>query len=125
MSSVRSKNTRPELQVRNFLYHHGIRYRIHLSALPGKPDIAITSKKIVVEVKGCYWHRHQGCKYATVPKTNTDFYMRKFDDTVKRDEKNKSLLIRNGWKVIDVWECELKTLEKREVRLKKLLKELE
>ena len=124
MSRIRGKNTKPELYVRKFLYANGIRYRIHYSKLPGKPDIAITSKKILIDIKGCYWHRHAECKYATTPKTNVKFYEKKFNDTVSRDLKNKRKWEKEGWRVIEVWECELKTIKKREKRLIKLIEQI-
>lgn len=124
MSRIRGKNTKPEMYVRKFLYSHGFRYRLHYSKLPGKPDVVLIGKKIIIDIKGCYWHRHPGCGYATTPSTNVDFYLKKFADTVERDRKNKAYWRDAGWKAIEVWECELKTVESRHQRLQKLLQDI-
>lgn len=124
MSKIRSKNTKPELIVRKFLYKNGYRYRKHYKKLPGTPDVVLVGKKIIIDIKGCYWHRHEDCRFATTPKKNYDFYKKKFSDTVNRDRKNKNYWISKDWKVIEIWECELKTAEKRESRLMKLLEEI-
>ena len=124
MSRIRSKNTKPEMYVRKFLYKNGFRYRLHYSKLPGKPDVVLVGKRIVIDIKGCYWHRHEGCQYAATPNTNKEFYQKKFTDTIARDAKNRKQWQKEGWKVVDVWECELKNSEKRERRLLKLINEL-
>ena len=87
MSRIRGKNTKPEMYVRKVLYQNGFRYRLHYSKLPGKPDVVLVGKRIVIDIKGCYWHRHEGCKYATTPNTNTEFYQKKFADTSTGDGK--------------------------------------
>lgn len=124
MSRIRGKNTKPEMYVRKFLYSHGFRYRLHYSKLPGRPDVVLVGKKIIIDIKGCYWHRHPGCRYATTPSTNVDFYQKKFADTMERDAKNKANWKEAGWKVIEVWECELRTVESRDQRLEKLLQDI-
>ena len=106
MSRIKSKNTTPELTVRSLLYHMGFRFRLHRKNLPGKPDIVLTKYKTVIEVRGCYWHRHKGCREASVPKTNTDYWMKKFNRNVERDKENEKRLKALGWDVIIVWECE-------------------
>lgn len=124
MSRIRGKDTKPEMYVRKFLYGHGLRYRLHYARLPGKPDVVLVGRKIIVDIKGCYWHRHSGCRYATMPSSNVDFYLKKFSDTVNRDRRNISYWKEAGWKVIEVWECELKTSESRKQRLEELLQEI-
>ena len=105
MSRIKNKNTKPEMLVRRYLYSKGYRYRLHNSKLPGKPDISNSSKKSAVFINGCFWHRH-GCKYTTTPKTNTVFWVKKFNKTIERDKNNYKLLTNNGWKIIVIWECE-------------------
>jgi len=108
MSKIKSKNTKPELIVRKLLYEKGFRYRLHIKDLPGKPDICNKKRKIIVEVKGCFWHQHQNCKYSTKPKTNTAYWLTKIVNNSKRDIKNKNLLEKLGFKVFTIWECETK-----------------
>jgi DNA mismatch endonuclease (patch repair protein) len=107
MSRIRSSNTAPELALRRALHALGFRFRIHRKDLPGKPDIVLPRYRTVVFVHGCFWHRHVGCKVATTPKSNTAFWVEKFDKNVARDSRSKILLEAQGWKVIIVWECEL------------------
>jgi DNA mismatch endonuclease (patch repair protein) len=108
MSANRAKNTSPELKLRKALWQHGIRgYRLHPKTIPGRPDIAFTSKKLAIFVNGCYWHRCPKCNYA-LPKTNTDFWLQKFTRNTERDQRKKRELQRLGWKVVFVWECDLK-----------------
>lgn len=108
MSKIKGKDTKPELLVRKFLHKNGFRYRIHVKSLPGKPDIVLPKYKTVIFVQGCFWHGHAGCKYYVVPKTRTDWWLNKIHRTVSKDEINKQLLLSNGWRVIEIWECELK-----------------
>lgn len=108
MALIRAKDTKPEMKVRSFLHRNGFRYSLHRKDLPGKPDIVLRKWKTVIFVNGCYWHRHQGCKLTTIPKTNTQFWMEKFKSNVERDKSNYQALIKNGWNVIIVWECEIK-----------------
>lgn len=107
MSHIRGKNTSLEIAVRKRLFADGFRYRINVSNLPGKPDIVLPKYNTVIFVNGCFWHRHN-CKRATTPKTNTDYWMNKFEKNVQNDEKNYALLRNLGWHVIVVWECEIK-----------------
>lgn len=118
MSRISGKNTKPELQVRKFLYAEGIRYRIHMK-LPGKPDIALTKSKKVIFVNGCFWHGHQNCKDFRLPKTRTDFWNEKISANVARDLKNQRLLEEDGWQHITIWECQLG--KNSDTTLKKLL----
>ena len=108
MSQIRSNDTTPELVVRSFLFRHGFRFRLHVKNLPGHPDIVLPKYRTVVEVRGCFWHRHPGCREATTPSTNAEFWQEKFNRNVDRDKKNESALRRLGWNVIVLWECELK-----------------
>lgn len=108
MSLVKSKNTGPELAVRKLVFSMGYRYRIHGAELPGKPDLVFSRRKKVIFVHGCFWHRHQGCKKATTPATNTQFWLPKFARTVERDRKTLEALGERGWRSLVVWECELK-----------------
>lgn len=108
MSRIRSGNTKPEILVRKYLFSQGFRYRLHDKALPGKPDIVLKKYKTVIFVHGCFWHAHQGCRYFIIPKTRTEWWIEKLDRNVLRDKKEIGLLKKLGWKVIIVWECELK-----------------
>lgn len=107
MSHIKSKNTSLEILVRKRLFHDGFRYRINVSTLPGKPDIVLPKYHTVIFINGCFWHRHN-CKLATMPKTHTDFWKRKFEQNVKNDLANHKKLRNLGWHVIILWECEIK-----------------
>lgn len=106
MSRIKSKDTTPERIVRSFLHRNGFRFRLHVKDLPGKPDIVLPKYKTVIEVRGCFWHRHPGCKSATNPSSNVDFWQKKFAANVSRDERTEQELKKLGWNVIVVWECE-------------------
>jgi len=106
MSLIRSKNTKPELIVRKYLFGKGLRYRINYNIL-GTPDIVFPGKKIAIFIHGCFWHLH-GCKYSTIPKTNTDFWKNKLTKNKIRDKLIKDKLTADGWNVYIIWECELK-----------------
>ena len=108
MQNIRGKDTKIEVKVRSELFKRGFRFRKNDSRYPGKPDIVLPKYKTVIFVNGCYWHRHPGCKYATTPKTNTEFWNKKFQTNIKNDAKNKAELEEAGWNVITLWECELK-----------------
>ena len=108
MSRIRARNTKPEYAVRSIMHRLGLRFRLHRKDLPGKPDIVLPKHKTVVFVHGCYWHRHSGCRNATTPSTNREFWEKKFEENVKRDERNKKKLEELGWSVITLWECEIK-----------------
>jgi len=106
MSRIRGKNTRPEIMVRRWLWANGYRYRLHRKDLPGKPDIVLPKYRAAIFVHGCFWHRH-GCKTTTTPSTNMEFWLKKFNDTINRDQLNIQTLLENGWRVGIVWECVL------------------
>ena len=108
MQRVRSNDTTPELVVRSFLFRQGFRFRLHVKNLPGHPDIVLPKYRTVVEVRGCFWHRHPGCRQATTPSTNAEFWQEKFKRNVERDRNTGKQLKELGWNLIVVWECELK-----------------
>lgn len=107
MSRIKSKDTTPECIVRSFLHRNGFRFRLQVKDLPGKPDIVLPKYKTAIEVRGCYWHRHEGCKDATTPSTNTEFWQKKFAENVARDQRTEQELKALGWNVIILWECEV------------------
>ena len=106
MSRIRSGNTKPEIVVRSLLHKLGYRFRLHRKDLPGKPDIVLPRYNSVVFVHGCFWHRHNGCKKATVPKTKNIFWREKFKGNIERDIKVQEELQSMGWKILIIWECE-------------------
>ena len=106
MSRIRSKDTKPEIIVRSLLHSLGYRFRLHRKDLPGSPDIVLPKYRTVILVHGCFWHRHQGCKYSYSPKSRKEFWEDKFQSNVLRDELNTSSLEELGWNVVTVWECE-------------------
>ena len=107
MSGVRSENTKPELILRRELHRMGLRYRLHVKDLPGKPDLVFPRYRTVVFVNGCFWHQHKGCKKATIPTTRRNWWKEKLEGNVIRDEKVRHTLRELGWKVFIVWECEV------------------
>ncbi|WP_370794036.1 very short patch repair endonuclease [Bacteroides stercorirosoris] len=123
MSKIGGKNTKPEILVRKFLFSKGFRYRINVKTLPGKPDIVLPKYKTVIFVNGCFWHGHN-CKKGKLPSSNIDFWKEKISNNKSRDDKNSDLLIKLGWKVIIIWQCEISNVNNREIRLEFLLEEL-
>jgi DNA mismatch endonuclease (patch repair protein) len=119
MSGVKSKNTLPELKVRKFLFNKGFRYRLHSKKLPGKPDLTLTKYKTTVFINGCFWHGH-GCKKSKLPSTNVEFWNKKINGNIERDKKVYKELENLGWKVLLIWECDLKN----ENTLKDLIKKI-
>ena len=111
MSAIKSKNTKPEINVRKVLHSMGYRFRLHSKDLPGSPDIVLPKYKTVIFVHGCFWHRHKDCKYATTPKTRQEFWNKKFTTNIERDleihEKIKNL----NWRSVVIWECETKNMK--------------
>lgn len=121
MSRIRSKDTKPEKIIRSILHKQGFRFRINRKDLPGKPDIVLPKYKTVIFVHGCFWHRHEGCKYAYTPKSNIDFWNKKFSSNLQRDKNIQNKLRKSGWKVLTIWECEIKEIEKTPELLDSLL----
>lgn len=109
MAGIRSRDTRPEMTVRKFLHARGYRFRLHRKDLPGRPDIVLPRFKTCIFIHGCFWHHHEGCKFATLPKTRADFWAEKLRGNVERDRRAQEALIRDGWRVLTIWECELKS----------------
>lgn len=108
MSRIRARDTKPEMVVRRFLFSRGFRYRLHARELPGKPDVVLTKWKTVIFVHGCFWHGHRDCRYFVVPKTRTDWWLKKIESNRKRDQENLSKLRQDSWKVLTIFECSLR-----------------
>jgi len=108
MSRIKGKNTKAEMLVRKFLHAHGYRYRLHDKKLPGKPDIVLPKYKTIIFVHGCFWHGHKNCKYFVVPKTRTDWWLNKINGNIANDSKAVKALKKEGWKIINLWECNLR-----------------
>jgi DNA mismatch endonuclease, patch repair protein len=119
MSGVRGKDTKPELLIRRALHRLGFRFRLHAAGLPGRPDIVLPKYRAAILVHGCFWHRHEGCAFATTPATNVEFWKSKFEQNVLRDARNLANLWEAGWRTAIVWECafEKNSLEKLAKRL--------
>ena len=119
MAAIHGKDTKPEMVVRKWLWRHGYRYRLNHPRLPGKPDIVMRKYRTCIFVNGCFWHGHEGCRYYTIPKTNTEFWVNKVKRNKERDLKVQHELAAMGWHSITIWECELKPV-KREDKLESL-----
>lgn len=117
MSKVRSKNTSPELIVRRLIFGMGYRYRLHVAGLPGTPDIAMVGRRKIIDVRGCFWHGHEGCKFGRLPKSRHEYWTAKITRNRQRDSENLRSLQVAGWQVLIVWQCELKNLELLKTRL--------
>lgn len=111
MSSVKRQNTGPEVRVRKLLHAMGYRFRLHKKELPGTPDIALSRYKAAIFVHGCFWHQHRGCKYSRRPSSNISYWNKKLDANIERDRKNIKELVKLGWKVLILWQCEIKDAE--------------
>lgn len=119
MSRIKGTDTKPEMLVRKYLHAKGIRYRLHNKNLHGNPDLTLTKYHTVIFVNGCFWHGHKGCKYFVMPKTRTEWWQEKIEETKNRDNKAIKNLKAQGWKPIIIWECELKP-EKKNITLENL-----
>lgn len=108
MSGIRSKNTKPELELRRALHSRGFRFRLHSQKLCGRPDIILPKYRAVILVHGCFWHRHERCRYAIIPSTRSQFWQAKFEKNVARDMLVRKILLQAGWRVATVWECALR-----------------
>lgn len=117
MAQVKSKGMKPEMQVRRLLHGLGYRYRLHRTDLPGKPDLVFQRRRKIIFVNGCFWHFHSGCCRVRIPATNRVYWLAKLKRNRARDERNLATLRHNGWKVLTVWECQLKDLRKTAERL--------
>ena len=124
MSLIRAKDTRPELVLRRALHAKGFRYRLHASDLPGKPDIVLPKFGSVIFVHGCFWHGHRNCRIANSPKTNSEFWQKKFTTNARRDRRSQRRLKLMGWKVIVVWECEVRSKDKLDRTVKRVARRL-
>lgn len=123
MSRIKGKNTKPEETVRKYLFSQGFRYRKNEKKLPGKPDIVLPKYKTVIFVNGCFWHKHEGCKYFVWPKNNAEFWKNKIESNVFRDNQQYDQLKQLGYKVLIIWECQLKSKVKSET-LEQLVQEI-
>jgi DNA mismatch endonuclease (patch repair protein) len=112
MARVRGKDTTPELRVRRIAHALGLRFRLHCRSLPGQPDIVFPRHRKIILVHGCFWHRHEGCSKASVPKTRVEFWQEKFSTNVARDARTHAALLDGGWDVCTIWECETKDPER-------------
>lgn len=108
MSGIRGRDTKPEMQVRQWLHGQGFRFRLHQKKLPGTPDIVLPRFGVVIFVHGCFWHRHAGCRYATTPATRAEFWQEKFAMNLRRDARDRAALIAQQWRVLVIWECGLR-----------------
>ena len=108
MAAIKSNDTTPEVAVRKYLFSQGFRYRKSVKGMPGKPDIGLRKYNTCIFVNGCFWHKHEGCKYFVWPKSNTEFWKEKIESNIERDKRNYIKLEEDGWKVVVVWECEIK-----------------
>lgn len=108
MAGIKGKDTKPKLALRRALHARGFRYRLHSKNVPGRPDLVLSKHEAIVFVHGCFWHRHEGCRYTTTPSTRPEFWQAKFDANVIRDAAIRDQLIEAGWRVATVWECSLR-----------------
>ena len=124
MSHIRGTDTYPEVIVRKYLFGRGLRYLKNYRKLPGRPDIVFPKYKTAIFINGCFWHGHEGCRYSCLPKSNTSFWRIKIEQNMKRDQEVVEKLQANGWKIITVWECEIKKSATREQRLQDIYEEI-
>ena len=124
MAAIKGKDTKPEIIVRKYLFSKGLRYRVHVKKLPGSPDIVLPKYKTVIFVNGCFWHGHEGCKFSHLPKSNEFFWEQKIRRNKARDIANEYVLQTEGWRVIRVWECEIKKVNDREKILETIYKQI-
>lgn len=120
MSGIKGRDTKPERVVRSYLHRAGLRFRLHRTGLPGRPDLVFPKFRVAVFVHGCFWHRHESCRFATTPASNVAFWQAKFAQNVDRDSRVQRELRRAGWRVVTVWECDL-----GETALRRLVKKIQ
>lgn len=125
MSKIKNKDTKPEVYLRKLLFSKGYRYRIAEKSVPGHPDIFLRKYNTAIFVHGCFWHRHEGCKYAYVPKSRVEFWQKKFDDNVRRDAVVRQELEKRGMKCLIIWECTLKQMTKDSEYTKTIVRQIE
>lgn len=113
MAAIKGKDTKPELIVRKYLFSRGLRFRIQVRKLPGRPDIVLPKYRTVIFVNGCFWHGHEECRYYRLPKSNVDFWQEKIERNRARDARNEAELKALGWRVLRVWECDIRTVAGR------------
>ena len=124
MSAVKGKDTKPEMIVRKYIFSKGLRFRLHVRSLPGNPDIVLPKYKTVVFINGCFWHGHEGCKYYRLPKSNVEFWESKITNNKNRDVLNEIKLKELGWRVIRIWECEIRRIQDRNKSLERLYNQI-
>ena len=124
MAAIKGKDTKPEMIVRKYLFSKGLRFRVHVKKLAGSPDIVLPKYKTIIFVNGCFWHGHDGCKYSHLPKSNEFFWEQKIRRNKARDIGNDYVLQTEGWRVIRIWECEIKKVNDREKILETLYKQI-
>lgn len=125
MSRIKSGNTKPEMTVRSILHRMGYRFRLHRKDLPGKPDIVLPKYSAIIFVHGCFWHRHEDCKYAYTPKSRIDFWEAKFKANIKRDIEVRKRLKELNWKILVIWECELSDIDNVKKKIGSFLNSIE
>ena len=121
MGRVKSRDTTPELIVRRLIHAMGFRYVLHDKRLPGRPDLVFPRFKKIIFVNGCFWHFHEGCRYATIPTSRTEFWQKKLERNRERDAGDLILLTEQGWKVLTIWQCELKNIKSIQERIGRFL----
>lgn len=124
MAAIKGKDTKPELIVRKYLFSRGLRFRLQVRNLPGKPDIVLPKYRTVIFVDGCFWHGHEDCRYYRLPKSNVRFWQEKISRNIERDRRTEAELTALGWRVIRVWECGLKTMAQRDDTLERLYRKI-
>lgn len=124
MAAIKWKDTKPEMIVRKYLFSRGLRYRVQVRKLPGRPDIVLPKYKTVILVNGCFWHGHENCSQFRLPKSNIEFWKNKIEGNIARDRRNEAELKALGWRVIRVWECDIKTITKRTETLESLFRSI-
>ena len=122
MRAVRSRNTQPEVRVRQIAHALGYRFRLHFRKLPGKPDLAFPGRRKAIFVHGCFWHRHKGCRRASMPKSNRAFWRAKLARNASRDAEELAAIRKQGWRALVVWECEIKNEPRLAARLRRFLR---
>lgn len=124
MSRIRSRHTSPEMIVRRLVHRMGFRYRLHVAELPGKPDLVFPRLKKIIDVRGCFWHQHEGCVDSHIPKSRKSYWRPKLTNNVRRDKENERKLKAQGWRILTMWECELAKDHRLQRRLATFLRSI-